>query len=43
MNTVKWSAIGIGTKNQEGNWLEMLYQPSEGIPTNFNQDKILVE
>ena len=30
MNTVKWSAIGIGTKNQEGNWLEILY-PKELI------------
>ena len=30
MNTVKWSAIGIGTKNQEGSWLEILY-PKELI------------
>ena len=35
MNTVKWSAIGIGTKNQEGNWLEILY-PKDLINLDSN-------
>ena len=35
MNTVKWSAIGIGTKNQEGNWLEIFY-PKDLINLDSN-------
>ncbi len=29
-------------KDPEGNWLEMLYLPPEGIPSNQNQEKKLV-
>ena len=35
MNTVKWSAIGIGTKYQEGNWLEIFY-PKDLINLDSN-------
>ncbi len=30
-------------KDSEGNWLEMLYQPPAGIPSNQKMDKILME